>query len=494
MTIIFDDESSVAGERITTIGVGGAGGNAVNSMINFGVKEVTFMAVNTDRQALKRSNADTRLVIGQTLTRGLGAGSDPEIGRQAAEEDVQSLSDAIGDCDMVFVSAGMGGGTGSGAAPVVARLARERGALTVGVVTMPFDHEGGERRRIAEQGLAALSAEVDTLLVVPNQRVLAAAANDRMPVGEAYAMADRILAGAVGSIVEIIHESGYVNVDFADVSRVMSKRGRALMGSATAVGPDAHIEAADGAVSSPLLDGASIRGATGLLIMVTHGPDLPLAAYSEACQRISSEGHEQALVIAGQIIREEMGDEVRVTVIATGFEDAEGGVRDHDATSDAMRGANRFGRPRRTGETPAISENVRPVTAPHRAAPAARETSTSSRFTTGASAAVERQARDERNDYSPSTTLRMTSPTSLPFVSKPAAYDARSAPSEMPLPSYGEGRRRQPHPTPTHPPRRNVTPTMTGRYTAPSELEVDIDVDVEEPAFIRRSHKYNNVK
>ncbi len=318
-SIEFADETQEYQARIKVIGCGGSGGNAVNTMINFGLEGVEFIVVNTDAQALNSNAAPTKLNIGSTVTKGLGAGADPERGRKAALEDVQRIKELISGADMVFVTAGMGGGTGTGAAPIIAQLAREEGALTVGVVTKPFLFEGRQRSRRAEAGLAQLAEQVDTLITIPNQKLLLLG-DDDLTFIDACRKADEVLYQAVKGISDLITQNGIVNVDFADVKTVMSKMGRALMGTGIAKGQNRARLAAEMAVASPLLDDISVDGATGVLINVVGGPDLKMKEIQDAASLIQEQAHEDANIIFGASIDETLGESVKVTVIATGFD------------------------------------------------------------------------------------------------------------------------------------------------------------------------------
>jgi cell division protein FtsZ len=321
-SIEFADESQEYQARIKVVGVGGSGGNAVNTMINFGLEGVEFIVVNTDVQALNANAAPTKLNIGGNVTRGLGAGADPDRGRKAALEDVQRIKELITGADMVFITAGMGGGTGTGAAPVIAQLAREEGALTVGVVTKPFIFEGRQRSRRADHGLAALAEHVDTLITIPNQKLLLLG-DDDLTFIEACRKADEVLYQAVKGISDLITQSGIVNVDFADVKTVMSNMGRALMGTGIAKGQNRARLAAEMAVASPLLDDISVDGATGVLINIVGGSDLKMKEIQEAASLVQEQAHEDANIIFGASIDESLGENVKVTVIATGFDAAE---------------------------------------------------------------------------------------------------------------------------------------------------------------------------
>lgn len=323
MSGIFEYVAHSGDARLKVVGVGGGGGNAVNTMITSGLQGVDFIVANTDGQALEYNSAGTKLQIGATITKGLGAGANPEIGCQAALEDEGLIAEALQGADMVFVTAGMGGGTGTGAAPVIARVAREQGALTVGVVTKPFLFEGKARRRRAKAGIEALSAEVDTLIVIPNQRLLAIT-DEQTTMLDAFRLADQVLYNAVQGISDLITYHGMVNVDFADVRTIMSNRGLALMGTGKASGPRRAMEAAQAAISSPLLDEISIEGATGILINFTGGVDMALSEIHEASSLIEDAAHEDVNLIFGAVVDQNMTDEIKITVIATGFEDNQG--------------------------------------------------------------------------------------------------------------------------------------------------------------------------
>jgi cell division protein FtsZ len=303
---------------IKVVGIGGGGVNAVNRMIEFGLKGVEFIAVNTDAQALLMSDADVKLDIGRELTRGLGAGADPEVGRKAAEDHAEEIAEVMRGADMVFVTAGEGGGTGTGGAPVVARIAKELGALTIGVVTRPFMFEGRRRATQAESGIDSLREEVDTLIVIPNDRLLALA--DRtISMIDAFKQADQVLLQGVSGITDLITTPGLINLDFADVKSVMAGAGSALMGIGSARGDERAMTAAEMAISSPLLE-ASIEGAHGVLLSVAGGADLGLHEITEAARLVSDAAHPEANIIFGTVIDDTLGDEVRVTVIAAGFD------------------------------------------------------------------------------------------------------------------------------------------------------------------------------
>lgn len=314
----FVDDSGTKA-RLKVIGVGGGGGNAINRMINSGLDGVTFMTANTDVQALKQNSAPFKYQLGAKLTKGLGAGSDPEVGRKAALEDDDIITEMVQDAEMVFITGGMGGGTGTGAAPILAEKAKEMGALTVAVVTKPFMFEGSFRSRQAEIGLAELNDVVDTLITIPNQRLLSMV-NKQTSMLEAFSLADEVLTQAVQGISDLITIPGLINLDFADVKTIMADMGVALMGSSYGSGDQRAIEAANKAISSPLLDDISIDGARGVLINITGGKDLGLHEISEAASIIQEAAHPDANIIFGAVVDENLADEIRITVIATGFD------------------------------------------------------------------------------------------------------------------------------------------------------------------------------
>ena len=303
---------------IKVVGVGGGGVNAINRMIDAGLKGVEFIAVNTDAQALIMSDADVKLAIGRDLTRGLGAGSDPEIGKQAAEDSRQEIADAIAGADMIFITAGEGGGTGTGAAPVIAEIAKSAGALTIGVVTRPFSFEGRRRSLQAEEGIQRLKEKVDTQIVIPNDRLLTVA-DDKTSMLNAFNMADEVLLQGVQGITDLITTPGLINTDFADVKTVMKDAGSALMGIGYGSGENRAMTAARSAISSPLLE-SSINGALGILLSICGGSDMGLLEVNNAAEVIREVAHPDANIIFGTVIDDAMGDEIRVTVIAAGFD------------------------------------------------------------------------------------------------------------------------------------------------------------------------------
>ncbi|OPY82716.1 MAG: Cell division protein FtsZ [Smithella sp. PtaU1.Bin162] len=311
---------SESSAKIKVIGIGGGGGNAVNTMISYSLGGVDFMIANTDAQALGASNSPVKIQIGTEITKGLGAGSNPEVGKKSALESRDQLRQYLEGADMVFVTAGLGGGTGTGAAPIIADISRECGALTVAVVTKPFQFEGKKRNMQAEEGIALLRDTVDTLIVVPNQRLLSLGGRN-LSLLEAFKKADDILYQAVKGISDLIIVPGLINLDFADVKNIMCNMGMALMGTGVASGENRAVEAAQRAISSPLLEDNTIQGAHGILLNITGGPDMSLYEVNEASSLIQSEAHEDANIIFGTVIDKNMGDEIRITVIATGFED-----------------------------------------------------------------------------------------------------------------------------------------------------------------------------
>ncbi len=312
------EKQNSQGAKIKVVGVGGGGTNAIATMMTLGMSGVDFIAANTDNQALDSNPAPSHIQLGTELTKGLGAGANPEIGKKAALEDSSKIAESLYGADMVFIAAGMGGGTGTGGAPVIANIAKEAGALTVGVVTKPFNFEGKKRKKNADKGIEELKAAVDTLICIPNQRLLYIA-NESTTMLDCFKKADEVLHQAVKGISDLINVRGLVNLDFADVRTVMSNKGLALMGTGVAKGENRAIEAARMAISSPLLEDVSINGATGIIINITGGADLTLFEVNEASSLITEEADENAEIIFGAVIDDNLKDEVRVTVIATGF-------------------------------------------------------------------------------------------------------------------------------------------------------------------------------
>ena len=359
---------------IKVVGIGGGGVNAVNRMIDVGLKGVEFVAINTDAQALLMSDADVKLDIGRDLTRGLGAGADPDVGRQAAEDHAEEIEEVLRGADMVFVTAGEGGGTGTGGAPVVARIARGLGALTIGVVTRPFGFEGRRRSTQAEIGVESLREEVDTLIVIPNDRLLSLA-DRNISVIDAFRQADHVLLQGVSGITDLITTPGLINLDFADVKSVMSGAGSALMGIGSARGDERAMEAAERAISSPLLE-ASIEGAHGVLLSVSGGSDLGLFEINEAARLVSDAAHPDANIIFGAVIDDTLADEVRVTVIAAGFDGGTPPTRRSQPVTrkvaDETPVAAAVATSQSPQDAPAIPVTPEPTPEPKRPAPPAR--------------------------------------------------------------------------------------------------------------------------
>jgi cell division protein FtsZ len=315
--IEFDENKNLAA-KVKIIGIGGGGNNALNTMISYDLNGVDFIAANTDAQALAANMAPIKLQLGENLTKGLGAGANPEVGRKAALEDVEKIRESLRGADMVFITAGLGGGTGTGGGPVIAEVAREIGALTVAIVTKPFHFEGKKRMKQAEEGLANLKMTADALITIPNQRLLSISGKN-MTLIEAFKKADEVLFHAAKGISDIIVGQGIINLDFADVRTIMAETGLALMGTGISSGDNRSVEAAQKAISSPLLEDISIEGARGLLINITGGENMTLSEINEATTLIQKEAHEEANVIWGMVIDHAMKEEIRVTVIATGF-------------------------------------------------------------------------------------------------------------------------------------------------------------------------------
>ena len=364
---------------IKVVGIGGGGVNAINRMIEVGLKGVEFIAINTDAQALLMSDADVKLDVGRELTRGLGAGADPEVGKKAAEDHAEEIEEVLKGADMVFVTAGEGGGTGTGGAPVVARIARGLGALTIGVVTRPFTFEGRRRANQADSGIDGLREEVDTLIVIPNDRLLSI--SDRaVSVLDAFRSADQVLLSGVQGITDLITTPGLINLDFADVKSVMQGAGSALMGIGSARGEDRAVQAAELAISSPLLE-ASIDGAHGVLLSIQGGSDLGLFEINEAARLVQEAAHPEANIIFGAVIDDALGDEVRVTVIAAGFDGGNPVRRRDDRALGQVSGRNSAtGAATRTAPAPGVQTpsfaasgspgHLRPEAAPAQQAPA----------------------------------------------------------------------------------------------------------------------------
>ncbi len=363
---------------LKVFGVGGGGGNALNTMIAGGLNGVDFVVANTDLQALRANPAPHKVQLGSALTKGLGAGANPEVGRSAALEDRDRIGEVVGGADMVFITCGMGGGTGTGAAPVIAEVAKAAGALTVGVVTKPFSFEGKRRSRQADEGIRELADVVDTLITIPNNRLLEVA-GENTAMKDAFKLADDVLMNAVKGISDVINVHGFINVDFADVQTIMSNQGMALMGSGTGVGENRAVEAAHAAIHSPLLDNIDISGAMGILINITGGSNLTLHEVNAASTAVAEAAHEDANIIFGSVVDESFTDEVKITVIATGFEGpkattrrlpsqptvrATSGVRQHAPSHHASHHTSHHG-----SDRPYVAPTVPPRAAPDRDIP-----------------------------------------------------------------------------------------------------------------------------
>lgn len=355
---------------IKVFGVGGGGGNAIRHMIEANIEGVEFVGANTDSQALADLNCDTVIQLGQSITKGLGAGANPEVGRHSAMEDRQRIADAIEGCDMIFITAGMGGGTGTGAAPVVAEVAREKGILTVAVVTKPFSFEGRKRMDVAEAGLIQLAESVDSLITIPNEKLLAVMGK-KTSLLDAFAEANNVLLGAVQGISDLITRSGMINVDFADVKTVMSEMGMAMMGTGYGKGDNRAREAAEAAVRSPLLEDVNLEGARGILVNITAGPDLNLGEFTEVGEIVREFTSDVATVVIGTVIDPSMGEELKVTVVATGLDKADpiapvqpavGAQKEEPKTpADGTQDYHRFDRPAVMRRNPAPAPKPEPV-------------------------------------------------------------------------------------------------------------------------------------
>ncbi|HCD51385.1 MAG TPA: cell division protein FtsZ [Balneolaceae bacterium] len=348
-TRFFFDEQSQDNAKIKVIGVGGGGGNAINNMISMGLDSVEYIALNTDAQALKNSMADLKIQVGSALTSGLGAGARPEIGREAVEENRHEIEESLESADMIFVTAGMGGGTGTGGAPVVAGMAKRKGILTVGIITTPFECEGKIRKKYALEGINELKKNCDTVIVIPNERLLDIA-DENTSLVEAFALANEVLYNATRGISDLILMPGLINLDFADVRTTMTDGGAAIMGASTASGPDRAEIAAREAINSPLLDGVSIRGARNVLVNISAGSNLGMRETTTATSIIQQEAGDEAEIILGTVLDEDFGDEIRVTVIATGFDLAED--RNSAKVAPKQQQMNRAAENAATAQTP----------------------------------------------------------------------------------------------------------------------------------------------
>jgi cell division protein FtsZ len=510
----FDD---VKQARIKVIGVGGGGGNAVNTMIAASLDGVEFIAANTDCQALEANLAPLKVQLGDAVTRGLGAGANPEVGRKSAEESIEQIRDLLTGADMVFVTAGMGGGTGTGAAPVIAKIARECGALTVGVVTKPFLFEGKKRRRQAEEGIGLLGEAVDTLITIPNQRLLSVAGQNTTML-DAFRKADEVLLNAVQGISDLINVPGLVNVDFADVRTIMSGMGRALMGTGRSAGDRRALEAAQQAISSPLLEDVSIDGATGILINITGGPDLTLHEVNEASSLIQEAAHEEANIIFGSVIDANVKGEVRITVIATGFDRLPVEVGDPRRNAAAAASKTVVSARSAAPEQIRLPYSVREVTRDYPVPPRAETVHPLQRAgeiivethlppTVIVSAPERAQSQEDTGRYAaievvpaaqppaepafavgsgPSSVVGTYLPTtdSVPLTRRPTApVDIKTDPGVPPAPERYQGARAG-TPPPVPPRGRTSNPKVQSLQAALADLEIEDEFDI--PAFLRR--------
>jgi cell division protein FtsZ len=459
----------VLGPKIKVIGVGGGGGNSVNTMIEAGIQGVDFVAANTDCQVLDTNQAPVKIQLGKSLTKGLGAGANPEIGCAAALEDAARIAEVLSGADMVFVTAGMGGGTGTGAAPVIAQVARDMGALTVGVVTKPFAFEGLQRKKKANSGITELGKAVDALIVIPNDRLVAIAGH-KLTLRESFAMVDNVCLNAVRGISDLVMVPGLINVDFADVRTIMTGMGRALMGTGRGTGDKRAIDAAQMAINSPLLEDVSINGATGILVNITGGPDLTLAEVNEACSLIQEAADPDANIIFGSVIDALLADEVRLTVIATGFQGRAEAVLPGSGASTSQR--------HRRAET----QMALPVQA---AAPHVN----TARFPAAATDLGELQDEGYPQPYPPVTTTvsyPSVSPMPLsPSGSSHGAYPTADWSSERPIirPAVGSSMAAPPPPAD-----RRRTPMVMPQPAALGAEDLGIEEsEFDKPTYLRRS-------
>lgn len=484
--IEFDDVNHA---KILVIGVGGGGGNAVNTMISSNLDGVQFVVANTDMQALEANMAPHKIRLGNALTKGLGAGANPDVGRRSAEESIQQIADAISGADMVFVTAGMGGGTGTGAAPVIAQIARDCGALTVGVVTKPFGFEGKKRQKQASDGIARLEEAVDTLIVIPNNRLLALVGQQTAMV-EAFRKADSVLLNAVQGISDLMTVPGLINVDFADVRTIMNGMGRALMGTGIGTGKKRAVEAAELAISSPLLEDVSIDGATGILINITGGPDLTLHEVNEASSLIQEAAHEDANIIFGSVIDPNLTEEVRITVIATGFDrDARAQVAVPQSFGATSRNSGAYymapaSQVAQVAATPAYARTSQAVTTQYEtAAPAPRRLGTVNDFrasspTLPSALDVEVEMQFGSDDAAVDRAIAELDEDSVPQAEPSMRVGGAFASGSGPSPSDGA-----PLVSPA-PERKRAQSRPSMKAVLAGEFEADSELDV--PTFLRR--------
>jgi cell division protein FtsZ len=468
---------------IKVVGIGGGGVNAINRMIEVGLKGVEFIAINTDAQALLMSDADVKLDVGRELTRGLGAGADPEVGRKAADDHAEEIEEVLKGADMVFVTAGEGGGTGTGGAPVVARIARSLGALTIGVVTRPFTFEGRRRAAQADSGISSLREEVDTLITIPNDRLLSIS-DRQVSVLDAFRSADQVLLSGVQGITDLITTPGLINLDFADVKSVMQGAGSALMGIGSARGDDRAVQAAETAISSPLLE-ASVDGAHGVLLSIQGGSDLGLFEINEAARLVQEAAHPEANIIFGAVIDDALGDEVRVTVIAAGFDGGSPTRRRDDRALGQVSGRTTATSPAATNGTsigqPPISEPIRvgqPIPVPVGSVPAASPPpGPAPAVVTASSPPPARPQPLDADHYLDDRYATRPAPTTAPAPpSRPAEPLAASAAAGGPAEHPTAGAPTPRFPDPAAQPRPAVRP-------APRAVALEDDLDI--PDFLK---------
>jgi len=472
--------------RISVIGVGGAGGNAVNNMIRSNLEGVEFIAANTDAQALTQSCADRGIQLGSTVTQGLGAGSRPDIGRIAAEEALEEIVEEIRGSNMVFIAAGMGGGTGTGAAPVIARAAREQGILTVGVVTKPFHFEGAHRMGIAEKGIEELEQFVDTLIVIPNQNLFRIA-NDRTTFADAFKMADDVLFSGVRGVTDLMVMPGLINLDFADIRAVMSEMGKAMMGTGQAEGERRALDAAEAAISNPLLDDMSMKGARGVLINVTGGSDMTLFEVDEAANRIRSEVDPEAFIIFGSTFDDSMEGKIRVSVVATGME-SQAALMTVPPTLSVVGAQGNKSRPGSSGGR----KTERPATAAHAAT--ASDTAAETRADGGADQGRAVASRREETSAMDAVGEEAEPVDANAFIPPPAVSRATAASAHHPAYRGGAG-----HPgteddaNGTFGKMTNLFARMTGGQKAKGAERVEPRGEVGEPATPRMQPRFGAV-
>jgi cell division protein FtsZ len=467
---------------IKVVGIGGGGVNAVNRMIEEGLKGVEFIAINTDAQALLMSDADVKLDVGRELTRGLGAGANPEVGSRAAEDHREEIEEVLKGADMVFVTAGEGGGTGTGGAPVVANVARSLGALTIGVVTRPFGFEGKRRAAQAELGIERLRGEVDTLIVIPNDRLLSIS-DRQVSVLDAFKAADQVLLSGVQGITDLITTPGLINLDFADVKSVMSGAGSALMGIGSARGDDRSVAAAEMAISSPLLE-ASIDGAHGVLLSIQGGSDLGLFEINEAAQLVSNSAAPEANIIFGAVIDDALGDEVRVTVIAAGFNEAANSRAQLTRMGAGQRGAATAAAPGGTAFYPSSFPSAEPVASPGQVADPLAEAAADGAAATG-DAGNTGGTSDTGASAAPEPVTSTPATTATPAGSNGGAHPATSAGSQAGDTNGGPAPRVTPEPPRPRPDTATAARVFESATTRRRSVVFEEDDELDVPDFLK---------